>query len=127
MENETNEHLCLNKQGKGFTLVELAVVFGVILALISVLLLGARIYLNRTIEVSCIVNQGAISTAIISQANLREEDLVEGIDYFTEPSFQEALENIPDCPAVGSYSAFLDPDTGQLVITCLEHGHGSSE
>ena len=97
------------------------------ISLISVLIIGAQRYADAADESTCVINQQAIITAIISQANLREESLVEGIDYFIEPSYQETLQNIPDCPAIGSYSAFFDANTGQLVITCLEHGHGSSE
>ena len=111
------------QKSSGHTLPELTIVFAVIFILITVLLYSTQAYVNAANRAACLVNQDAIAKAIISQANLSEQTLVPGIDYFLDADYQEAVGDIPDCPAVGSYSAILDPNTGELVITCLEHGH----
>ena len=116
-----------NNQRNGYTLLEMVVVIGVLLVLVAITIIGAQVYVNGTRETACIINQSTIHTAIVSQANLNEEDLVPGVDYFSGLEFQEIFGDIPECPAVGGYTAFVDPDTGRLVITCVEHGHGSSE
>ena len=122
-----NVNLCSKKKNSGYTLIEMTIVLGVIIALIAVTLVGTQVYVDGARETSCIINQGTIHTAIVSRLNLREERLVPGVDYFLDPSIQEAFGTTPECPAVGGYTAIVDPDTGELVITCVEHGHGSSE
>ena len=112
------------KQRSGFTTLEMVIVLGVILILVTVTVVGTQVYTNASNEAACVINQDTIRTAIIAQANLREERLVPGIDYFLDPDLQASFGGAPECPAIGSYTAFVDPDSGELVVTCIEHGHG---
>lgn len=101
----------------------MTVVLLVILALIAITFAASRVYLDRSDEAACIVLQGTIGRVLISHANLEGIQLEPGIDYAQEPDFAEKLGFVPNCPAVGGYSAFLGPD-GELIIRCVEHGHG---
>lgn len=113
------------------TLLELTVVILVLLTLIGILFVGANAWKNGSDRVLCILNLQSVQKGVRSYANLNGRDPGE-----TVPGLQNEViglgrfvENMPECPAHGSYSSTGDliPQLGTLYLECSLSASGNHE
>ncbi|OYV04952.1 MAG: hypothetical protein CFE26_14140 [Verrucomicrobiales bacterium VVV1] len=107
---------------KGMTLLELTVVILVLLALISVLFIGARAWKKGSDRAGCIVLIRNVQQGMRSYCNLYGfnpgatvtglQGQIIGIGRF--------VEKTPACPSTGTYTYLGDsiPTVGTLYMTC---------
>jgi prepilin-type N-terminal cleavage/methylation domain-containing protein len=121
---------------KGMTLLELTVVIGVLLALTSILFLGARAWKNGADRTACLLNIRNVQVSVRSYQNLYgynpggmpyaeggSQDIAAHLfakGYITERQLS-AIQGGESCTGGGAYER-EHPDTfppvGQLYITC---------
>lgn len=121
---------------RGMSLLELTVVLTVVLALFSIVFIGARAWKRGTDRSSCIITLRNVQVAARSYQNLYGYDYggrpyaVGGTQdiarhlyrkgYIEEPLYHQALGD-ENCPSGGSYdrsSPDMFPEVGQLYMTC---------
>ena len=111
-----------SKKKSGMTLLELTVVILVLLALISILFIGARAWKRGSDRAGCIVLIRNVQQGARSYANLYGfnpgttvtglQSQIIGVGRF--------VEKTPACPASGTYTYLGDslPAVGTLYMTC---------
>ena len=120
----------------GLTLLELTVVMAVLLAMTTVLLIGARAWSRGSDRASCIMNIRNVQMSVRSYQNLygfaagtmpRAEGGTQSIvDHlylkgYIDESVHEMLKGNADCPGGGSYEIPREdyfPEFGQLYLNC---------
>ncbi len=117
LDSFVSRRLVFSGFGRGLTLLELTLTISIILGLIGILFTGSSIYEAHANRSSCIMAQDQMRKAIIASANMRGETLESGVDYFG------TLEIPYYCPESGGiYTAIIDDASGELIITCIDHG-----
>ncbi len=124
------------RSNRGLTLLELTIVIAALLALVSILFVGARAWKRGSDRSGCIMNLYNMQMATRSYQNMY------GYDYGGHPYAENGTQNIAiilftkgyieqhlydevrgvsKCPAGGSYFCAvpdLFPDAGHLYMTC---------
>ncbi|MBC7980205.1 MAG: type II secretion system protein [Armatimonadetes bacterium] len=111
---------------RGMTLLELTVVIMVLLALISVLFVGAQAWKRGSDRALCIINIQQVQKGVRSFSNLYGHSPGEGV-----PGLQmrviglgKFVESSPSCPSAGSYTygptfgADTIPPVGEVYLKC---------
>lgn len=104
----------------GLTLIELTVVILVLLALISVLFIGARAWKRGSDRAACIINIRNAQQAVRSFQNLRGRNDGSAINFNTDlVGIGNFIETFPVCPGGGTYTpATTIPTLGTLALPC---------
>lgn len=127
MKTTTNKTSSLRS---GLSLIELSAVVAVLMALISILYVGAKAYKSGSDKAGCVLNIQTVQSAVRSYSNLNghapgatvqnlQKELVGG-DKF--------LAVLPSCPAEGAYKHLGNqiPGHGELYMACSlaeDEGH----
>jgi hypothetical protein len=108
----------------GLTITEVTVTLAVLIAVITVLFIGARAYKNGSDRAACVMNIHNVQNAVRSFSNLN--GLVPGqavarMDLRSKlvgPGLY--LERDPKCPGEGAYAYLGDriPSQGELYLSC---------
>ncbi len=103
----------------GLTLLELTVVIMVLLALVSVLIVGAKAWKDGSDRTGCILNIRNTQQGVRSYQNLYEKADGTSLDIPAVIIGPEGYLNEPNCPATGTYS-YLSyiPFPGELALGC---------
>lgn len=107
---------------KGFTLIETTTVITLILALISVAIVGINAYMGGSNRARCILNIHAVQTAVRVHGNINEIPQGENHPGLKNEIIGEGrlIKTIPACPAAGIYTTLEDhmPIAGEPYIQC---------
>jgi type II secretory pathway pseudopilin PulG len=101
-------------------LIELTVVILVLLALITVLFIGARAWKRGSDRAACVINIRNAQQAVRSFQNLRGRNDGSPINFNSDlVGIGNFIETFPVCPAGGTYTpATAIPTLGTLVLPC---------
>lgn len=121
---------------RGLTLLEVTVVITVLLALVSIMFVGARSWKRGSDRANCILTQRNVQVATRSYQNLYgynyggrpyaergTQDILEHLrnkGYIEEPTYEQARGSAP-CAAAGTYSRLVPdifPPEGVLYMVC---------
>lgn len=113
----------------GLTLIELTVVILVLLALISVLFIGARAWKRGSDRAGCVMNIRNAQQAVRSFQNLRGRNDGTALNFNTDiVGIGNFIETFPVCPAGGTYTpATSIPTPGTLALPCSLAGSDDHE
>lgn len=123
----------------GVTLIELTVVIVVILALVSVLFIGAQAYRNGASRSACIVLLRQTHVATRSHQNLNNGEagleVVNAPDVatavLTTPTYQGFMTVVPECPRDNMpYTGWTNTDypaAGKVDIACPTYGNATAD
>jgi len=132
--SKSSERLASRRACRGLTLIELTMVILVILALVSVLFVGARGWKNGTDRARCILNIRQMQMSIRAYSSATEyqpgTDLsmkIPAVNLFAElVGVGKYVPVVPRCPGNGMYEFGGDvvPEIGSLYMQCTLASQG---
>ncbi len=112
---------------RGMTVVEVTLVMGLLLGLLSILFVGVEAYREGAHRAICLQNLAAVQRAMRSFCNLHEyvpgDTVTDMQDELIGPG--KFLEEVVPCPSGGVYSLGGDqvPQVGTLYMSCSVSEH----
>jgi prepilin-type N-terminal cleavage/methylation domain-containing protein len=111
----------------GYTLIEIAAVIAILLALIAVLFVGVQGYLRGVNRANCVMNISNMQKAVRSYASMYGLNIGAGLTTGEARLIGPAgmLPAVPTCPGGGAYTfGTTVPPVGTAYTTCSLAGEG---